>query len=130
MSKGGTLDGAGIAKLSTLDEAMAGAQRLHGLVEQFAMAQKRGTSTQHYGLQIRRAASPLVGLLKGQFGAISDYVAQLILVATRGGNEQMKVRSLRESVAMLRTQLEVAQKKVKEQHTVQDTGETSEEDET
>ena len=118
MSKGGTLDGAGVAKLGTLDEALAGTQRLHGLVEQFAMAHKRGSSTQQYGLQIRRAASPLVGLLKGQFGAISDHVAQLILLATRGGNEQMKVRVLRESVAMLRTQIEIAQKKVKEQHTV------------
>lgn len=125
MSKGGTLDGAGVSKLSTLDEALMGQQRLHGLVEQFAMAQKRNQTTQQYALQIRRAASPLVGLLKGQFGSISDHVAQLILVATRGGNEQMKVRSLRESVAMLRTQLEIAQKKVKEQHTIKDAGDAS-----
>lgn len=121
-SRMSNLDGAGIAKLGTLEEAMAGVQRLHGLIEQFAMAQKRRTSTQHYGLQIRRAASPLVGLLKGQFGAISDQVAQLILVATRGGNEQMKVRSLRENVAMLRTQIEIAQKKVREQHSVPEAG--------
>jgi hypothetical protein len=72
-----------------------------------------------YGLQIRRAATPMVGLLKPQFGMISDQVAALNLIASRGGNEQVKVRSLRESVAAIRTQLEIAVTKTKELHSVE-----------
>ena len=69
-------------------------------------------------MQIRRAASPLVGLLKGQFGMIADQVTAMLLIATRGGGEQNKVRALRESVAQLRIQLEIAVTKTKEKHTV------------
>ncbi|MGH7663759.1 MAG: hypothetical protein ACRENI_05630 [Gemmatimonadaceae bacterium] len=115
---GTKLDGAGIAKLNTLEDAVTQLQRVHGLVEQMAMAQRQEKSIASYGLQIRRAATPLVGQLKGQFGMISDIVTGLILVATRGGNEQAKVRALREAVGQIRIQLEMAQNKVKEQHTV------------
>ena len=67
--------------------------------------------------QIQRAATPLVGLLKGQFGMISDLVTALILVLSRGGSDQSRLRSLREFVGQIRTALEIAVNKVKEQHT-------------
>ena len=118
---GPKLDGAGAAKMETLDEAVAHVQRLHGIVERLAVAVRSQQDTTQFGGQIRRAGGPLVGLLKGQFGMISDQVSALLLVATRGGGEQAKVRALREGVAQLRVQLEIAVTKVKEKHTVAET---------
>jgi len=68
--------------------------------------------------QMRRAGSPMVGLLKGQFGMIADQVTALLLVSTRGGGEQTKLRSMREGIAQVRTALEIAIAKTKEKHTV------------
>lgn len=124
MASGPKLDGAGIAKMETLDEANAGIQRLHGMVERMAIAVRSQQDTQQFGAQIRRTASPLVGLLKGQFGLIADQVSALILVASRSGGDQVKLRSLREAVAQLRIQIEIAVAKTKEKHTVvEDEGE-------
>jgi hypothetical protein len=119
---GSKLDGAGTVKMATLETAFAHVQRVHGIVEQMAMALKRAQSTAPFGLQLRRVATPLVGLLKAQFGMISDQVTALILIATRGGNEQAKVRSLREGVASVRTALEIAVTKVKAQHAREEGG--------
>ena len=113
------LDGPGIVKMSTLKDAHLMIQRVHGLVEQMAMAQKKEKSTSVLGMQLRRAATPLVGLLKGHFGPMSDLVSGMILVATRGGNEGAKVRSLREMMGQLKSQMEIAQNKVKELHTIE-----------
>jgi hypothetical protein len=116
MASGPKLDGAGMAKMETLDDATAQLQRLHGLVERMAVAIRSGHDTNQFGAQIRRAASPLVGKLKGQFGMIADQVTALILVASRGGGEQVKLRSLRESIAQIRVQLEIAVTKTVEKH--------------
>ena len=113
MASGPKLDGAGLAKMATLDEATAAVQRLHGIVERMAIAVRSQQNTAQFGAQIRRAGAPLVGLLKGQFGMISDQVSALLLVATRGGGDQAKLRSLRELVAQIRTQLEIAVAKTK-----------------
>lgn len=110
------LDGAGMAKMKTLEEALARLQHVHSLVERMAVALKTKAGIGVMGQQVKRAAVPLVGQLKGQFGMISDQVAGMILIAGRGGSEQMKVRALRESVAQIRTALELMQNKVKEQH--------------
>ena len=112
----GKLDGAGAVKMGTLKDAQLHIQRVHGLVEQMAMAQKAEKNTSVLGMQLRRAATPLVGMLKGHFGSMSDTVAAMILIATRGGNEGAKVRSLREMMGSLKSQLEIATNKVKEQH--------------
>jgi hypothetical protein len=112
------LDGAGLAKMETLDEATATLQRLHGIVERMAMAVRSNQNTAQFGMQLRRAGSPLVGLLKGQFGMIADQVSAMLLIATRGGGDQMKLRLLRESVAQIRIQLEIAITKTKEKHTI------------
>ena len=120
MASGPKLDGAGLAKMATLDEATAAVQRLHGIVERMAIAVRSQQNTAQFGAQIRRAGAPLVGLLKGQFGMISDQVSALLLVATRGGGDQAKLRSLRELVAQIRTQLEIAVAKTKEKHAVEE----------
>jgi hypothetical protein len=114
------LDGAGIQKMKTLDEATAQLQKLHGVVETYALALKRNQPTTLYGMQVKRALTPLVGLLKGQFGMISDQVASLNLVAGRGGSEANKVRQLREGVGTIRQALEIAVVRVKEHHMVKD----------
>jgi hypothetical protein len=116
----GGIDGAGMAKLKTLEDAMTTLQRVHGLVEKLALTVKQGGSTSLFVMQIRRALDPLVGLLKPQFGMLADQVAMLNLAATRGGSEQMRVRALREGVGSLRQAFEIMERKVREQHTVDD----------
>ncbi len=117
---GPKLDGAGVQKLKTLDEASAQLQRLHGIVETYALALKRNQPTSLYGMQVKRAISPLVGLLKPQFGLIADQDAAPNLIAGRGGSETTKLRQLREGVGSLRQALEIAVVRVKDNHTVKD----------
>ena len=116
------LDGAGVVKMSTLKDAAPMIQRVHGIVEQMALAQKQNKGIGVMGMQLRRAATPLVGLLKGHFTPMSDAVTAMILVATRPGNEGAKVRTLREMVAGLKSQYEISTNKVKELHTVEEAG--------
>ncbi len=113
------MDGAGVVKMSTLKDASPMIQRLHGIVEQMALAQKQNKGTAVLGMQLRRAGTPLVGLLKGHFTPMSDMVTAMILIATRAGNEGAKVRSLREMIANLKSQLEISSNKVKELHTIE-----------
>ena len=113
------LTGIGSQLVHTLDDAAGHLQRLHGIVEKMAMAQRLQQPTAPFGQQLRRAATPLVGLLKGQYGVLADQVSQLILIATRGGNEQRKVMALREGVGQLRSQIEIAVNKVYEHHAVE-----------
>ena len=114
------LTGAGTQLLHTLEDAATHLQRLHGIVEKMAMAHKLQQPTAPFGQQLRRAAAPLVGLLKTQYATLADQVSGLILVATRGGNEQRKVSALREGVGQLRAQLEIAMNKVYEHHAVEE----------
>ena len=114
------LDGAGVQKMKTIEDAFTMVHRLHGIVETYALALKRSQPTTTYGLQIRRALPPLVGLLKGQFGMISDQAAALNLVVTRGTNEQTRVRVLREGIGSIRQALEIAALRVKENHAEKD----------
>jgi hypothetical protein len=114
------LDGAGAAKMATLDEALSQLTRVHGLVERMAIEVRSNKNTTGLRQSIQRAATPLAGLLKAQFGMISDQVSSLLLVLTRGGGDQMRLRALREHVAQIRTALEIAVAKVHEQHTVDD----------
>jgi hypothetical protein len=120
MAAGPKLDGAGIQKLKTIEEAVIMLQRLHGVVELYALSLKNNKPTGMYSQQVKRTLSPLVGMLKGQFGMIADQAAAMNLVATRGGSETVKVRMLREGVGSLRQQLEIAIVKIKELHEVKE----------
>lgn len=117
---GPKLDGAGVQKMKTLEDATTMVHRIHGLVETYAIAVKKAQPTAHYIQQIRRALPPLVGLLKGQFGMIADQVAALNLVATRGSNEQTRLRVLREGVGSTRISIDIAMVRVKENHAVKE----------
>ena len=110
------LTGLGTQLVQTLHDAASHLQRLHGITEKLAMAQKLQQPTAPLWQQFRRAATPLVGLLKGQYAVLADQVSQLILVATRGGSEQRKVAALREGVGQLRAQVDIAINKVYEHH--------------
>jgi hypothetical protein len=118
MAAGPKLDGAGVQKMKTLEEALIQVQRLHGVVEHYGLALKRKQPTQLFGMQIKRALTPMVGLLKPQFGLIADQVASMNLVASRGGSEIAKLRGLREGVGALKQALEIATVRVKDHHMV------------
>ena len=118
MAAGPKLDGAGVQKMKTLETATSQVQRLHGVVEHYALALKRKQPTQLFGMQVKRALTPLVGLLKPQFGMIADQVASMNLLASRGGSEDAKVRNLREGVGALKQALEIAVVRVKDHHMV------------
>ena len=118
MAAGPKLDGASIQKMKTIDEATMQVQRLHGVVETYALALKRKQPTQLFSQQIKRQITPLVGMLKPQFGLIADQVAAMNLVAGRGGNEMTKLRILREGIGSLKQALEIAAVRVKENHMV------------
>ncbi|HEX6059808.1 MAG TPA: hypothetical protein VFZ11_12430 [Gemmatimonadaceae bacterium] len=112
------LDGAGAAKMAALEDALGYLQKIHGIVEHWALAMQKKNNTSMFGMQLRRTATPLVGLLKPIYGLLADQVSGMILVATRGGNDAARVRSLREGVGLLRQAIEIQQSKVKAQHSV------------
>lgn len=115
---GTRIDGAGLAKLETLESAVTLWQRLHAVVERMASAQRTQQNLAPFRQQIQRTAAPLASLLKPQFEPIADMVTALILVSTRGGSDNARVRALRESVGQLRAHIDAAQTRVRKQHTV------------
>lgn len=110
------LDGAGIQKMKTIDEANILVARLHAIVELYALSLKQNKPTSLFGSQIKRALFPLVGLLKPQFGLIADQIAALNLITSRGGQDTAKVRTLREGVGSIKQQLEIAVVRIKDNH--------------
>jgi len=115
---GAHIDGAGLAKLETLESAITIWQRLHAVVERMASAQRTQQNLTPFRQQIQRAATPLASLLKPQFEPIADMVTSLILISTRGGSDRARVRSLQETVGQLRAHIEAAQTRVRKQHTI------------
>jgi RNA-splicing ligase RtcB len=110
------LDGAGQAKMKTLDDALAVLLRVNGLVEQYALQIKRNQSGSTFLSNIKRQLPALSEKLKAQFGMIADQVMATTLSSSRGASEQMRVRALREGVAQIKTALEIAIAQVKEKH--------------
>jgi hypothetical protein len=122
---GTRLDTAGLNKMKVLGDAMIQLQRIHGLVEQYAMALKRSQPTSTYSMNLRRQLPTLSENLKSYFGMIADQVMALNLASTRGSSEQVKVRTLREGVAQIRQAIEIAIAQTKDKHTiVEDSGES------
>ena len=110
------LDGAGIAKMKTLDEAMLLLQRINGLVEMYAMAIKRGQPGGPLVQNLRRTFPTLAENLKGQFGLIADQVTTVNLASSRGASEVVRIRTLREGVAQIKQALEIAAAQTKDRH--------------
>jgi hypothetical protein len=104
--------------METLEQAIGTLQSVHAVVEQMALSVRSQAPAAPHIQKLRRTATPLVGLLKPQFGMIADLVSAMILAATRGASDKLRVRALRECVASIRMNIEVAQKRVLEQHTV------------
>jgi hypothetical protein len=113
---GPRLDGAGQAKMKTLDDALNTLMRVNGLVEQYALQIKRNQPGGTFLTNIRRQLPALSEMLKAQFGMIADQAMQTNLSSTRGASEQMRVRALREGVAQIKAALEIAIAHVKEKH--------------
>ena len=119
MAAGPRLDAAGQAKMKTLDEALLLLQRVNGLAEQYALAVKGNRPASPYMQNIRRTLPTLAENLKSQFGMISDVVVAMLLASSRaGGGDQTKVRTMREFIASIRQQLEIAEKQILEKHAV------------
>jgi hypothetical protein len=114
------LDGAGQAKMSTLDDSVTVHQRIHGLVEQYALSVKQNKPAGHVLQNIKRQVPTLAAKLKGQFGMISDLVTSINMQMTRGSSEQMRVRTMREGMAAIKVQLEIAITQTIAKHEVKD----------
>jgi hypothetical protein len=114
------LDGVGMIKMKTLDEALLLMQRINGLVEQYAMAVKRGQTSQNFIQSIRRALPTLADNLKSHFGMISDQILAVNLASSRGSSEAVRVRQLREGVALIKQAIEIAMTQTKDRHTVRE----------
>jgi len=120
MASGLKLDGAGIAKMKTLDDAMLLLQRVNGLVENYAMAVKRNQPSGPYIMNLRRTLPSLAENLKAQFGLISDQIMTVVVSSSRGASEAVRVRTLREGVAQIKQALEIAVAQTKEKHAVEE----------
>lgn len=116
-----SIDGPGQAKLQQLETAASVAQTLHGMIETYAIAVRAGSPTTAFPQQLKRAATPLVGLLRSQFQLLADLSSDLILIATRGGGaDQARLRALRERVGQLKAGIELAVTSTRAKHAVDD----------
>ena len=115
---GTKLDGAGAEKMKTIEEALTALQTINGMVERMAIEIKRQRSVGIIPQQIKRNAAIIQGQLKGRFQLIADQFTAMVLVVGRGGGDAARLRALREYVAQIRTSLELAEKRVKEEHSV------------
>ena len=114
------LDGAGMAKMTTLDDCILLHQRLHSLVETYALSVKNNKPAGSIMSNIKRQFPALAAKLKGQFGMISDLVTSVAMQSTRGSSEQMRVRQMREGMASIKVQLEIAVTQTIAKHEVKD----------
>lgn len=114
------LDGAGQAKMVTLEDAVTIYARVNNLVETFAMALKRNQPAGYILQNLKRQMPVLAGKLKGQFGMISDLVIATNMSMSRGANDQTRLRAMREGVAAIKVQLDIAIAQTIEKHKVDD----------
>jgi hypothetical protein len=114
------LDGAGQAKMTTLDDSILLHQRIHGLVETYALSVKQNKPAGAIMQNLKRQMPLLAAKLKGQFGMISDLVTSINMQMTRGSSEQMRVRTMREGMAAIKQQLEIAIAQTIAKHKMED----------
>jgi hypothetical protein len=114
------LDGAGQAKMVTLQDSEILLQRIHNLVEQYALSVKNAKPSGAFLNNLKRQLPTLAGKLKGQFGMIADLVTSVNMQMSRGSSEPIRVRTMREGVAAIRQQLEIATAQTIEKHEIKD----------
>ena len=114
------LDGAGQAKMTTLDDSILLHQRIHGLVETYALSVKQNKPAGAIMQNLKRQMPLLAAKLKGQFGMISDLVTSINMQMTRGSSEQMRVRTMREGMTAIKQQLEIAIAQTIAKHKMED----------
>ena len=102
------LDGAGQVKMVTLDECLLIHSRVHALVEAYALTVKNNKPVPSLLNNLKRQLPVLAAKLKGQFGMISDLVTATYMSTSRGASEPMRVRAMREGMASIKVQLEIA----------------------
>jgi hypothetical protein len=110
------LDGAGQVKYETLQWALTMHQRLHGMVETYALGVKNNKPETSILNNIKRNLPTMAAKLKAQFGMVSDLVTAVYMGSSRGASEQMRVRALREGMASIKMQLDIAVTQVIAKH--------------
>ena len=108
MAAGPNPHGAGVQKMNTLEDATTMLHRIHGLVETYALQVRQNKPGGSILQNLKRQLPLLAGKLKGQFGMISDLVTSVNMQMSRGASDQIRVRTMREGVAAIRVQLEIA----------------------
>lgn len=101
------LDSAGTIKMKVLDDALLSLQRLHGMVETYAINAKKGVPSAAAVATIKRQLTTLAANTKTQFGMISDLVTNVYISSSRGASDQGRVRALREGLAAIKQALEI-----------------------
>jgi hypothetical protein len=71
-------------------------------------------------MNLRRQLPTLAENLKAHFSLLADEVLALNLATSRGTSEQTRVRLLREGVARIRTNIEIATIQTRTKHQVSD----------
>jgi hypothetical protein len=97
-------------KIATLREHLEKVQRVHGLVEQYAVAK---TSQDVLSHAVKRAFAQLKRELMGDgFDNMSQLAGSMEIAAGRSIGQQTKMRILRDGVASLRFQIELEQRAI------------------
>ena len=101
-----------LQQLEILEQTRRKLDRIHGLVEQYAVMRKG--QDQHAAMISRAALEMGRTLLASGFGVMADHANQLGMWARRGGATRTKLRGMRDFVAVLRPALEREEKAVHE----------------
>ena len=97
-------------KLNELEQLSGKVQRVHGLVEQFAVAK---ANPDQYEMAIRRTFEQLKMQFMGAgMDAMSQLCGQMAMASKRGMSQVSKTRILREGVGTLRFQVELEARSV------------------
>ncbi|MDX2184746.1 MAG: hypothetical protein SFW08_12265 [Gemmatimonadaceae bacterium] len=115
---GPKLDGAGMAKMAVLEEALHTMATIHSHVEKMGMAVKAKQPTTVFQQAIKRLLTPLTTKLKMQFGMIADQLTAMLLAMGRGSSEDARIRSMREYTAQVKVALEIAVAQTITKHSV------------
>jgi hypothetical protein len=94
--------------METLNVCIALMQRINGWVETYAVGVKNAKPEVSILNNIKRNLPVLAGKLKGQFGMVSDLVTAVYMSSSKGSAEQMRVRAMREGMASIKMQLDIA----------------------